>query len=167
MTDATAFTTTRDFNAPLDLLWEVHASPEHIARWMGPQGFKMLHNAHDFREGGQYHYGMEAPDGSQMWGLQTFLEIVPKQRIVVLQSFSDAEGNIALHPMAPTMPPRMKSTATFSSTGPKTSRLTIHFTPWEASQEQQDTFAMARSGMTTGFEGMFVKIDEYLASLQG
>jgi uncharacterized protein YndB with AHSA1/START domain len=166
MKHAQPFTISRDLQAPVDLLWAAQTEPEHLAQWMGPDGMNVIHTAHDFRAGGSYHYGLEAPDGTQMWGYQSFVEITPKTKIVLLQSFSDPDGNIAAHPMAPTWPKKMQATMTFESTGPKTSRITITWFPWEADQTAHDTFDMARAGMTQGFDGMFLKLDAHLAKMQ-
>ena len=166
MKEAQAFTISRDLKAPVDLLWAAQTEPQHLARWMGPDGFKVIHTDQDFREGGKYHYGLEGPDGSQMWGLQQYVEITPKSRIVLLQSFSNAAGEIAAHPMAPSWPRKMKATMEFQATGEKTSRITITWFPWEADQAAHDTFDMARAGMTQGFEGTFQKLEAYLAKLQ-
>ena len=46
----------------------------------------------DLRPGGTYHYGMKAPDGSPMWGKLVYREIVPPERIVFINSFSDEAG---------------------------------------------------------------------------
>lgn len=167
MKEAQPFSISRAFKAPVDLLWAAQTEPRHLANWMGPDGFKVIHTDQDFRAGGRYHYGLEGPDGSQMWGLQQYVEISPKTRIVLLQSFSDAQGNIAAHPMAPAWPRKMKATMTFESLGAKESRITITWFPWEADQAAHDTFDMARPGMTQGFEGTFAKLDAYLATLQG
>lgn len=166
MKEAQPFSISRDLKAPVELLWAAQTEPKHLAHWMGPEGYKVIHTDHDFREGGRYHYGLEGPDGSQMWGLQRFLEIRPTSRLVLLQSFSNPKGEIAAHPMAPSWPKSMKATMSFESTGPKTSRITITWFPWEADQAAHDTFDMARPGMTQGFEGTFQKLEAYLATLQ-
>jgi uncharacterized protein YndB with AHSA1/START domain len=36
-----------------------------------------------------FHYGMQAPDGSEMWGKWVFREIVKPERLVFVSSFSD------------------------------------------------------------------------------
>lgn len=166
MKHAEPFTISREFKAPVDLLWAAQTEPRHLAHWMGPDGYKVIHTDHDFRAGGHYHYGLEGPDGVQMWGYQKFVEVTPKTRLVLLQSFSDPDGNIAAHPMAPTWPKKMQATMTFEATSAKTSRITITWFPWEADQSAHDTFDMARAGMTQGFDGTFAKLDAYLASLQ-
>ena len=166
MKNAPPFTISREFKAPVDLLWAAQTEPEHLAHWMGPDGMKVIHTDHDFRAGGHYHYGLEAPDGAQMWGYQSFVEITPKTRIVLLQSFSNAAGDITAHPMAPTWPKKMQATMTFEAVSPKASRITITWFPWEADQPAHDTFDMARPGMTQGFDGMFAKLGVYLAELQ-
>ena len=45
----------------------------------------------DFRPGGSFHYQITSPDGLEMWGKWEFLDIVAPEKIVLLQSFSNAE----------------------------------------------------------------------------
>ena len=67
----------------------------------------------DLRVGGTYHYGMEAPNGAAMWGLFKYREIVPQEKLVFVNSFSDEAGGVTRHPGSATWPLHMLSTFTF------------------------------------------------------
>jgi len=125
MFDAAPFIISRDLNAPRKLVYAVQTDPKHLANWLSPEGFKNIHTDMDFRVGGFYHYGLEGPGGMQMWGLQKYLEIVPEEKIVLIQSFSDKDRNLTRHPMAPDWPLEMLATTTFADLGAGKTRLTI------------------------------------------
>lgn len=166
MTDAAPFTISREFDAPVALLFSVNSDPKHLANWLSPEGFKSIHTDLDFRVGGRYHYGLEGPGGMQMWGLQRYLEIVPGKKIVLIQSFSDKDGGLTRHPMAPAWPLEMLSTTTFEELGPRKSRITISWRPHNSDEAGEKTFDAGRAGMNGGFTGTFKKLEAYLAQLQ-
>lgn len=155
----------RLLNAPRELVYQVHTEPTHLAHWAGPAGFEAIHAAMDLRVGGRYHYGLQGPGGAQMWGLQVFRDIVPGHKLVYLQSFSDKDGGLTRHPMAPAWPLEMHATVTFDDAGPALSRLGIEWLPHASDAAGQTTFDSARAGMDQGFGGMFSKLDAYLAQL--
>ena len=166
----TPFVIAREFRAPRALLWQVQTQAEHMQHWLSPEGFHTIHADMDFRVGGRYHYGLEGPNGLQMWGLQQFLEIVPETKLVHLQSFSTAEGGLGRHPMAPTWPAYVHVTATWEDSANNGKSSTIHTISWQP-HESDDvgiaTFDGARDGMHAGFAGTFAKLDAYLLTLQG
>ncbi len=41
--------TSREFQAPRELVFEAWANPEHLARWWGPKGFTNTFKSFDFR----------------------------------------------------------------------------------------------------------------------
>ena len=98
------FVISRVFDAPRDLVWKALTEPERMKQWWGPKGFTVTASNMDFRVGGTYHYGMKSPTGEPMWGKFRYLEVVPPQRMVMINSFSDEAGGITRHPMAPTWP---------------------------------------------------------------
>ena len=63
-----------------------------MKHWWGPKGFTVLSSKMDLRVGGSYHYGMKAPNGAAMWGLFKYREIVPQEKLVFINSFSDEQG---------------------------------------------------------------------------
>lgn len=98
---------------PRDLVWKVFTQRDHLMKWWGPKGFKMIVGNLDLKPGGIFHYGMQAPDGSEMWGKWVFREVVKPERLVFISSFSDKDAGLTRHPMAPTWPIEMLATATF------------------------------------------------------
>lgn len=166
-TATSPFIITREFRAPRPFLWQVQTQAQHLQHWLSPEGFHTIHADIDFRVGGRYHYGLEGPNGLQMWGLQQFLEIVPERKVVHLQSFSTPEGGLGRHPMAPTWPAYMHVTATWEESANGGTLYTIAWQPHESDDVGIATFDSARDGMKAGFGGTFAKLDSYLAQLQG
>jgi len=137
-----------------------------MANWLGPEGFKSIHSSQDFKVGGVYHYGLEGPDGTQMWGRQVYRNIVPDEKLIFIQSFSDKDGGLARHPWAATWPLEMLATVTFEDAGPDKSRLTIAWQPYNSDDAGNAALDGARSGMEQGFGGTLAKLETYLAQLQ-
>ena len=88
------FVISRVLDAPRDLVWKAFTEPERMKEWLGPKGVKIVKSEMDLRPGGIYHYGMQVPDGSVMWGKMTFREIKVPERLVCITSFSDEAGGI-------------------------------------------------------------------------
>lgn len=158
-------TVSRIFKAPLALLWEVHTSPDHQAKWLSPDNPAAFVSRMDFRVGGTHYYGSPMPDGSMMWGKQVFQEIVPLARVVAVRSFTDDQGNITAHPLAPDWPREMLSTNVYEDLGDGTSRLSVTWLPVNASAAQEAMFDGARAGMQGGWDHQFGQIEAYIASL--
>jgi len=155
---------TREFDAPRDLVWEVHTTPEHMARWWGPKGFKTLVTKMDLRPGGIFHYGMEAPDGTKMWGRFVYREIVPKEKMVFVVSFSDENGGVTANPYSKTWPLETLNTVTLEERNGKTI-LTITGHPINSTPEQDQEFYAAFAGMNQGFKGTYDQLEAYLAEV--
>ena len=160
------FVVARVFNAPRELVWKAWTERDRLVQWFGPKGFTMAKATLDFRPGGVFHYCMRSPDGHEMWGKFVYREIVPGERIVLVNSFSDKDGNITRHPMSPTWPREMLSTTTFLDEAGKTV-MTLRWEPLNATEEEIKTFDAARDGMSQGWAGTFEQLDEYLAKAQG
>jgi len=158
------FVISREFNAPRKLVWLAHTDPSHMSRWYTPAGAVVIHMSLDLRPGGVYHYGLRFPDGGEMWGKQLYQEVVPNERIVHLQAFSDAAGGITRHPMAPTWPALMHATTTFEDAGENRTRLTVSWTPHEATAEEIAVFDAARPNMAGGFAGTFAQLEAWFES---
>lgn len=85
---------TRTLNFPREIVWKAWTDPEHVQHWWGPRGFTSPVCRNDFRVGGRYLYCMRSPEGEDYWNTGVYLEIVPLERIVHTDSFSDAEGHV-------------------------------------------------------------------------
>jgi uncharacterized protein YndB with AHSA1/START domain len=165
--DARQFVITRLFNAPRRRVWQAFTEAERLAQWWGPKGFKMMVTKLDLRPGGTFHYGMQPPAGSPMgevmWGLFVYREITPPERIVFVNSFSDEQGGITRHPMAPNWPREMLNVITFEEEDGKT-RVTLRGGPIHCTPEEADTYHSNHPSMRGGFGGTFDQLDEYLAA---
>ncbi|MED4601387.1 SRPBCC domain-containing protein [Paenibacillus validus] len=90
----------RVFDAPRELVFKAFSEAEHLKRWFGPKGWPLTVCNIDFRPGGVWHFCMKCTDesqeyyGQESWGKAVYHEIVEPERIVYVDSFSDAEGNI-------------------------------------------------------------------------
>ena len=94
----------RTFDAPVDLIWQMWAQPEHFQKWYGPQGFTVPVAEMDMRVGGKRLICMASPDGSmKMWTTGEYMEIVPNERLVYTESMADENGNV-VSPSAMGMP---------------------------------------------------------------
>ena len=108
--------TTREFDAPRDLVFRAWTDPELIARWWGPASFTALVFRVDLREGGRYLFGMRLPEGQDFWSTGEYREIAPAERLVFTDSFSDAEGNVvpaSYYGMTGDWPLELVATVTF------------------------------------------------------
>jgi uncharacterized protein YndB with AHSA1/START domain len=72
----------RLLNAPVELVWEVWTSPEHITQWWGPNEFTTAIHKMDLAENGDWLLTMYGPDGKHYPNKATFREIVPLKKIV-------------------------------------------------------------------------------------
>lgn len=97
MTDATEIRIEKIFDAPREKVWEAWTTPAIIEKWWGPEGFTAPSIKIDLRVGGKYTYAMKGPEGSEwdrvMYSSGIFKEIIPMEKIVVTDYFSDKDGN--------------------------------------------------------------------------
>ncbi len=160
------FVINRSFAAPIATLFEMWTEPKHFTQWLPPVGFTMRFMKVEVREGGEGFY--EMTDGAKMvmYGRVNYREIRRPSRIVYTQEFSDKDGKLSRHPMAPTWPATMLTTVTLAEEGPDQTRVTVL---WEifgkATPIEIDTFSNARAGMTQGWTGSFDKLDNLLEKL--
>lgn len=161
---STPFVITRTFAAPRALVWQAYTQQEHMAHWFGPAGFTMPHSVLDLRPGGNFHYCMRAPNGFEMWGKWTLLEISPPHTLVAIQMFSDPQGTVTRHPMSATWPVQTLATTTLTENGDQTT-ITLHCIPHEAQAIEVATFEASFVGLQTGWNGTFDQLDIYLQTL--
>src|SRR5437879_13910376 len=87
----------RVFDAPREKVWEAWTTPEMVKKWWGPEGFTAPSIKIDLKVGGKYIYCMHGPVGSEwdkdMYSAGEFKEIVPNEKIVTTDYFSDEHGN--------------------------------------------------------------------------
>lgn len=92
--DTKTIAITRTFNAPVETVWRAFSEPEHLMQWWGPKIYTAPSAEIDFRVGGKFIFCMRGPDGKDLYSTGIYREIVPMEKIVSTDSFSDAEGNV-------------------------------------------------------------------------
>jgi uncharacterized protein YndB with AHSA1/START domain len=73
---------TREFEAPIQLVFDVLWKPEHLRRTIAPFGEEVTVCSIDLRVGGDYHYAFVTDDGTECSFRGTFLEVEPPTRTV-------------------------------------------------------------------------------------
>jgi uncharacterized protein YndB with AHSA1/START domain len=101
-----------------------------------------------------------------MWGRMVYREIVPPAKIVFINSFSDENGGLTRHPMAPNWPIEMLSVFTFEEQQDGKTKFTVRWSPLDPTAEEQRSFDTGHASMTQGWTGTIDKLDAYLANNQ-
>jgi len=140
---------TRVFDAPRSLVFKAWTEPEHMVKWLGPQGFtgKILQSAK--RPGDAYRYYMRDPQGGDHWQQGIVREMVEPERLVCTYVWADAEGN-------PTRPETLL-TVLFEELGGKT-KLTLRQAVFES--------ASARDDHRGGWNSSLDRLAEYVAAVR-
>jgi uncharacterized protein YndB with AHSA1/START domain len=93
---------TRDFEAPIELVFDVLTKPEHVLKWFAPFEDKMTVCSIDLRVGGNYHMVFVTQDGTECSFRGTYLEVEPPTRTVetwLFEGWPDAKAveTVVLH----------------------------------------------------------------------
>jgi uncharacterized protein YndB with AHSA1/START domain len=86
---------TREFDAPIQLVFDVMTKPEHVIKTIAPSEEEVRVCSIDLRVGGDYHYVFVTDDGTEMSFRGTFLEVEPPTRTAQTWRFDgwpDAEA---------------------------------------------------------------------------
>jgi uncharacterized protein YndB with AHSA1/START domain len=79
--------TTREFDAPLGLVFDVLTKPEHVRHWFAPFTDRVTECSIDLRVGGSYHIVFVTEDGKECSFRGTYLEVEPPTRTVATWLF--------------------------------------------------------------------------------
>jgi uncharacterized protein YndB with AHSA1/START domain len=158
----TAFVISRVFDAPSERVWKAWTDAAELKKWWGPQGFKVHTCKVDLRPGGVFHYGMTAPDGTEVWGKFTYRSIEAPKKLLFVVSFSDPKGGVTRHPWSPSWPLQILSTVEFEAQEPRKTKVTVTWLPHEASDTERKTFEEGRESMKQGWGGTLDHLTGYL-----
>lgn len=141
--------TTREFDAPLELVFDVLTKPEHVRNWFAPFTCEVTECSIDLRVGGDYHIVFVTEDGTECSFRGTYLEIEPPTRTVATWLF---EGWPDAGPDADAV-----ETVELNETdGVTTLTMTLAF---------RDQARRAHMTASDGQEDSFDKLEDYLTSL--
>jgi uncharacterized protein YndB with AHSA1/START domain len=73
---------TREFDAPIQLVFDVLTKPEHVRKTIAPYGEEVKTCSIDLRVGGEYRFVFVSDDGRDMSFHGIFLEVEPPTRTV-------------------------------------------------------------------------------------
>ena len=73
---------TREFDAPIQLVFDVFTKPEHVRKTFAPFGEEVTVCSIDLRVGGSYHFVFVTDDGRECSFRGTYLEVEPPTRTV-------------------------------------------------------------------------------------
>ena len=93
---------TRQFDAPIELVFDVLTKPEHVRKTIAPYGEEVKVCSIDLRVGGNYHIVFVTEDGIECSFRGTYLEVEPPTRTVATWLFegwpdADAVESVDLH----------------------------------------------------------------------
>lgn len=137
---------TREFDAPVEKVFRAHVDPELVVQWLGPRDLTMTVDRFDCRTGGSYRY-LHTREGEEYGFHGTFHEVRPNELIVQTFTFEGWPDGVALEKLR------------FEDLGDGRCRLVG--TSLVDSFEDRDAFVA--SGMETGIQEGYQKLDELLA----
>ena len=141
-------TITREFDAPVALVFRAYTEPDLFRQWIGPRNRTFELQEFDCRTGGAWRYSTTEGDfEAKFYG--AFHEVRRDERIVQTFTFEGFPDQVALE------------TATFEDLGGGRSRVTS--VSLVDSFEARDGFVA--SGMESGVVEGYEKLDELLATL--
>jgi uncharacterized protein YndB with AHSA1/START domain len=142
----------RVFDAPRELVFRAWTEPEHLKRWWGPEGFTMPYCEIDLREGGVFLRCMRSPEGRDTWVTGVFREVVVPERLVLTDSFADADGNVVPaehYGLEPGLPLERLITVTFEEQAGST-RVNVRHAGLLPGVDRE----LVRHGWADGLEGL-------------
>ena len=158
----TDFVISRVFDSPRETVWKAWTEPERLKQWWGPKGFKVHTCKVDLRPGGVFLYGMRMPDGGEMWGKFVYREIRAPKKLVFIVSFSDPKGGVTRHPWNANWPLQTMSTVELEEQGAARTKVTVRWTPHEASELERKAFDEGRDSMKQGWGGTLDQLAGFL-----
>lgn len=87
--DAHELTLTRFIDAPRQALWRCWTEPELIKQWFTPRPWTTPVVEVDVRPGGASHMIFRGPDGEEFPNRGIYLEVVPGERLVFTDAYTE------------------------------------------------------------------------------
>jgi uncharacterized protein YndB with AHSA1/START domain len=142
-------TITREFDAPREFVFKAHTDAEMYSQWLGPRRLKMRFTKFEPRDGGSYRFIHSDADGSEYAFHGVYHEVLAPERIISTFEFEGLpeKGHVFLQ------------TARFEALPGNRTRLTGQ----AIYQSVEDRDGMIQSGMQTGVNEGYERLDELLA----
>ena len=142
-----AFTMSRVFDAPRELVWKVCTDPELVSRWWGPRRFTTFVDKMEVKVGGVWRYIQKDAEGNEFAFNGVYKEVMPPDRLTYTFEFEPMAGHISTE------------TITFEELpGGKT-----QITTRTIFESLEDLEGMLQSGMESGAVETWDRLEELLA----
>jgi uncharacterized protein YndB with AHSA1/START domain len=82
----------REFNAPVALVWRAFTESEILGKWWGPAPWRAETKFQDFSVGGYWLYAMVGPENQKHWGRMNYLSIDIHKNFHLEDAFCDENG---------------------------------------------------------------------------
>jgi uncharacterized protein YndB with AHSA1/START domain len=139
----------REFDAPRDLVFRAWTEPELLTQWLGPAKYQMQIDRWAPKDGGTWRYIHTDPDGNEWAFRGVFHGSQTPEGMVQTFEFEGLPGHVSLESI------------TFEERDGRTIAR-IH----SVYQSVEDRDGMIQSGMETGMDEGFDRLDQLLARLR-
>jgi uncharacterized protein YndB with AHSA1/START domain len=140
--------TSREFDAPRELVFRAFTEPELLVQWLGPRRYTMTIDRFDLRDGGTWRY-VHSDDAGNAFGFHgVFHGEASLDGMVQTFEFEGAPGHVSM------------DTVTFDESGGKT---TVRTNSVFQSVEARD--AMVEAGMASGMNEGYGRLADLLGKL--
>lgn len=82
----------REFNAPVELVWNAFTESEILDQWWGPAPWRAETKFQDFSPGGYWLYAMVSPENEKHWARMDYLSVETHKNYQLEDAFSDENG---------------------------------------------------------------------------
>ncbi|RDV04155.1 SRPBCC family protein [Undibacter mobilis] len=151
LSDPVSIKGTREFDAPVALVFAAFTDAKHLSQWWGPNGFTTTTSHFDFRPGGTWRFVMHGPDGRDYENRVTFDEIEVNKRIAYRHGGGDDVE-----------PVTFAQTVTFEDIGGGRTRIVWHGVFPNA---QMRDFVIKEYGADKGLQETTARLAGYVAAM--
>jgi len=156
----------REFNAPRQLVFDAWTQVKHLNNWMFPMpGCQCDFVSANIVDGGNSLHKVTMPDGNEMWLYTKYEEVVPPEKLVFLQYFSNESGDMLPMPHKTNWPKDMLATLHFEEIAASRTKLTFYWEPRNPTEEELRVFNSTRSDHSKGWGAGLEQLHNYIATL--
>jgi uncharacterized protein YndB with AHSA1/START domain len=137
---------TRSFDAPRDAVFKAFTDPDAVRQWWGLNSTETIVDQLEARPGGRWRFVQRDGEGNEYGFHGVYHDLEAPERIVSTFEFEGMPGHVLLE------------TVTFEEQDGRTLMTDV-----SVFQSVADRDGMLQSGMESGAEEGFVRLDEYLA----
>jgi uncharacterized protein YndB with AHSA1/START domain len=157
---------TRVFNVSRDVVFQAATEAEYLVHWWGGVTDPIKVEQLDLIPGGKFLYSNTSKEPKWLYGQFIYREVLLSEKIVFVSGFADQDGNFVRAFFSEFYPLQVLHTWTFSENEEGKAVLVLRALPAEGSSaEEIDFFSNRIDSLQTGYNGLFDKLETYLATL--